>query len=91
MSTKSTTNIPWPFIGAGVGAALVFVAAVAIMLAMLPGPLRPVDFFLAGSIATLIASVALLLTVARISKVRDTFYRKRRRSSSETVNEPGAQ
>jgi hypothetical protein len=62
----------------GLGAALVFVSVVAIMLAVLPGPLRPVDYFLSGTAGTLAGSVALFAVVARTSRIRDIFYRRRR-------------
>ncbi len=62
----------------GLGAVLVFLSVAAIMLAVLPGPLRPVDYFLSGTAGTLAGSVALFAVVARTSRMRDVFYRRRR-------------
>lgn len=62
----------------GIGAALVFVSVVAIMFALIPGPLRPVDYFVCGTVATLFGCVALFLGVARLSRLRDVFYKRRR-------------
>ncbi len=56
---------------------LVFISGTAIMIAVMEGPLRPVDYFTAGVIGTLLALAALFLSCVKLSKVRDVFYKKR--------------
>ena len=62
----------------GIGSALVFVSVVMIMLGVTPGPLRPVDYFLCGAVATLVSCVALFFAVIRRSQTKDVFYKRRR-------------
>ena len=62
-------------------AVLVFAAASLVAVEILPQPLRPVDYFLAGGIGTLVASLTVFLGYARISRIGDLFYKRRRRSS----------
>jgi hypothetical protein len=62
----------------GLGSALVFVSVVAIVLRVTPGPLRPVDYFLSGAIATLVACVALFFGVVHTARMKDVFYKRRR-------------
>ena len=62
----------------GIGSALVFVSVAAIMLGVTPGPLRPVDYFLCGAVATLVACVALFFGVVRTARMKDVFYKRRR-------------
>lgn len=64
-----------------IGSVLVFVSAVALMVAMTPGPLRSVDYFMCGAVATLIACLAFFVSVVRISRLRDVFFKSRRRGS----------
>jgi hypothetical protein len=61
------------------GAALLWVAIAAIIVVCLPAPLRPVDYFLAGAIATLIASLAVFATFAKRARIADLFFKRRRR------------
>jgi len=54
-----TAKIGWPIIAAAL--LLLFVAAVIVLLHLLPHPLSPADYFVAGSVATLIVMLALFL------------------------------
>jgi len=67
------------YVWAVVGAVLVFISGTGVMIGLLPGPLRPVDYFLCGAVGTLVACLALFLSVVWIMKARDVFYRKRRK------------
>jgi hypothetical protein len=53
------------------------VSSAAVIGAFLPAPLRPVDYFLAGAIGTLIAAAALFAGFARVWGIRDMFYKRR--------------
>lgn len=59
-------------------AIFVFVAGAAATMTVLPEPLRPVDYFFCGAVATLLAMLALFVTVFRMSKAHDIFYKTRR-------------
>jgi len=62
-----------------IGSALVFVSAAAVMLAVTPGPLRSVDYFMCGAVATLVACLGFFLGVVRLSRLTNVFYKNRRR------------
>ena len=61
----------------GFGVLFVFAAVVAILLRVMPGPFRQVDYLVIGAIATF-ASMLLLFVVLITTwiKTPDTFYRK---------------
>jgi hypothetical protein len=61
-----------------VGSLLVFVSASALLVAVTPGPLRSVDYFMCGAEATLIACLAFFIAVVRLSKLKNVFYKSRR-------------
>ncbi len=61
-----------------IGSALVFVSAAALMVAVTPGPLRSVDYFICGAVATLVACVGFFVGVVRSSRVTNIFYKSRR-------------
>ena len=63
-----------------IGAALVFVSATAVMVAVMPGPFGSVDYFIFGTVATLMACLAFFLGVVRLSRLRDVFYKTRRKA-----------
>ena len=67
------------YIVPAIGAALVFVSAAALMVAVMPGPLRSVDYFMCGAVATLIACLAFFVGVVRLSRLKNVFYKNRRR------------
>jgi hypothetical protein len=66
-----------PWVLAVAGAVLVFVGGAAVIMAVLPAPLRPVDYFLSGAGATLLALLAVFVTVFRIANAQDILYKKR--------------
>jgi hypothetical protein len=59
------------------GAALLWASSAAVIVAFLPEPLRPVDYFLAGAIGTLIAAAAVFAGFARLSGIGNMFYKRR--------------
>jgi hypothetical protein len=63
------------------GAALTWVSSAAVIVAFLPAPLRPVDYFLAGAVGTLIAAAAVFAGFARVSGIGDMFYKRRHRET----------
>ena len=63
----------------GLGAAVLFAAVSALLLRIMPQPLRPVDFLVAGAIATLVALLATFVALIASSKQQNTFFKKRRR------------
>ncbi len=62
------------------GLVLVFISSAAVIVGMLPAPLRPVDYFLAGAVATLVASLAVFLGYVRVSRVGDVFFKRRHKA-----------
>jgi len=61
-------------------AACVFAAASAIILQLMPGPLRPMDYFVAGAVATLLALLALfIITISTSSKAKNIFFVRRKK------------
>ena len=66
----------------GFGVLFVFAAVVAILLRVMPGPLRQVDYLVIGAMATF-ASMLLLFVVLTATwiKTPNMFYKKRDRGS----------
>jgi hypothetical protein len=61
----------------------VFAVVAAVLLQVVPGPHGPADYLVIGSVATLAAlSVLFVVTIAGWVKMRDIFYRRRRKSGS---------
>jgi hypothetical protein len=65
-------------IGLGLGAALLFGAVAALLVRILPQPMRPVDYLVAGVVATMVSLLALFLAVIVTSKQKNVFFRRRR-------------
>jgi len=62
------------------GAACVFVVVAAIMLRLMPGPLRESDYLVIGSVATLVSLLVLfLLLVSTTLKSSDIFFKRRKK------------
>ena len=62
------------------GAIFVFAAVAGIMIRFMPAPLKDSDFLVIGSVATLVALMALFLgLVGTSSKGRSLFFRRRRK------------
>ena len=57
------------------GVLCVFGVVAAIMLRLMPGPLKDSDYLVAGSVATVVALLVLFLGL----RSPDTFYKKRRK------------
>ena len=61
-------------------AVCVFIVVAAILMRVMPGPLKDSDYFLIGSVATLVALLALFLVLISTStKASDVFFRRRRK------------
>jgi hypothetical protein len=61
-----------------VGVVFVFAALVAILLRVMPGPLRQVDYLVIGAIATFTSMLLLfLILVTTWIRTPNTFYKKR--------------
>lgn len=65
-------------LGIGIGAAILFAVIAGVLLRIMPQPLRPVDFLVAGAIATMVSLLALFAALIGTSKQRNVFFRKRR-------------
>lgn len=64
----------------GFAAACVFVVVAAIMIKLMPSPLRDSDYLLIGSVATLLALLALFLALISTSlKSPDVFFKRRKK------------
>lgn len=63
----------------GLAAALTFTVVAAILLRVMPGPLRPTDGMVIGAVATLAALIVLFVGYMATTKQRDIFYKKRPR------------
>ncbi len=64
----------------GLGAACVFVVVAAILLRLMPGPLRESDSLVIGSVATLVSLLVLfLLLVSTTLKSSDIFFKRRKK------------
>jgi len=58
----------------------VFAIVAAILLAVMPGPLRPSDYLVIGSVSTLVALLALFLAlVSTTLKSSDVFFKRRKK------------
>ena len=58
----------------------VFTVVAAIMLAVMPGPLKESDFLVIGSVATLVALLVLFLVlISTTMKSSNLFFKKRRK------------
>ncbi len=62
-----------------VGMACLFAAVAAIMIKVMPAPLKEADYFVIGSVATLVSLAALFVMVAMTSKGGSGIFVKRRR------------
>ena len=64
----------------GLGASCVFVVIAAILLRLMPGPLRESDYLVIGSVATLVSLLVLfLLLVSTTLKSSDIFFKRRKK------------
>ena len=64
----------------GLGAACVFVVVAAILLRLMPGPLRESDYLVIGSVATLVSLLVLfLMLVSTTLKSSDIFFKRRKK------------
>jgi len=62
------------------GMIFVFVAVTAIMLRLMPAPLKDSDYMVIGSVATLLALLVLFFGLVGTSlKGRDTFFKRRKK------------
>jgi len=64
----------------GAAALCVFVVVAALMLRLMPAPLKESDYMVIGSVATLLAlGVLFLVLVSTTLKSSDVFFKKRRK------------
>jgi hypothetical protein len=64
----------------GAGALCVFLLVAAVMLKLMPGPLKDSDYMVIGSVATLVAlGVLFLVLVSTTMKSSDVFFKRRRK------------
>jgi hypothetical protein len=64
----------------GAAALCVFVVVAAVMLKLMPAPLKESDYMVIGSVATLLAlGVLFLVLVSTTLKSSDVFFKKRRK------------
>jgi DMSO/TMAO reductase YedYZ heme-binding membrane subunit len=64
----------------GGSAVCVFVVVAAIMIKVMPAPLKSSDYMVIGSVATLVALLVMFLVVASTTlKSRDVFFKRRRK------------
>jgi len=64
----------------GAAALCVFVVVAAVMLKLMPAPLKESDYMVIGSVATLLAlGVLFLVLVSTTLKSSDIFFKKRRK------------
>jgi hypothetical protein len=65
----------------------VFGITAAIMLAVLPRPLRAVDYMLSGTVATIAAMVVVfMIVILPVASKREIFYRKRARQKKQELS-----
>jgi hypothetical protein len=65
----------------------VFGITAAVMLSVLPRPLRPVDYMLSGTVATIAAIVVVfMIVILPVTSKREIFYRKRPRQKKEELS-----
>ena len=61
-------------------AVCVFVVVAAILLKLMPGPLKSSDYMVIGSVATLVALLVMFLTIASTTlKSKNVFFKRRRK------------
>lgn len=63
----------------GVAAVCVFVLVAAIMLKVMPAPLKESDYIVIGSVATLVALGVVFVTLISTTATRDVFFKKRKK------------
>ena len=64
----------------GIAAVCVFVVAAAVMLKLMPSPLKDSDYLLIGSVSTLLALLALFLAlISTTLKASDVFVKRRKK------------
>lgn len=64
----------------GLGVVMVFAVLVALMIKLMPGPLKDSDYLVIGSVATLISMLVLFLALISTSmKSSDVFFKRRRK------------
>jgi len=63
----------------GLAAVCVFAIVAAVMLAVMPAPLKESDYMVIGTVATLVSLLVLFLVVISTAKSRDVFFKKRRK------------
>jgi hypothetical protein len=63
----------------GLAAVCVFALVAGIMLGLTPGPLKPFDYMVIGSVATLVALLVLFMTLVKTTKSGEVFFKKRRK------------
>jgi ABC-type Fe3+-siderophore transport system permease subunit len=60
-------------------AACIFTVAAAVMLKLMPQPLKDSDYMIVGSVATLLALLGLFLAMVATSRSSDVFFKKRKK------------
>ena len=63
----------------GLAGVCVFGIVAAVMLAVMPTPLKESDYMVVGTVATLVALLVMFLVVISITKSREVFFKKRRK------------
>ena len=63
----------------GVAAVCVFVLVAALMLKVMPAPLKESDYIVIGSVATLVALGVVFVTLISTTKSSDVFFKKRKK------------
>jgi len=72
------------------GAGLVFAGVVAVLLQVIPGPHKQLDYLVIGSVATLAAMVALFLVlIGTWGRSSDVFSKRRKNAESGPPGEGG--
>ncbi len=67
------------------GTALVFLITLAIMLRLMPKPMRDTDYLVVGAVATLVAMLTLFVVLIRTTmKAPDTFGKRRPKGPDQT-------
>jgi hypothetical protein len=60
----------------------VFVVVTAILLQLMPGPLKSMDYFVIGTVSTLMSLLALFLVIVSTSSVaRNVFFKRRKKKT----------
>jgi hypothetical protein len=74
----------------GAGTVVVFAGVVAVLLQVVPGPHKQLDYLVIGSVATLAALVTLFLVLLGAwGKSSEVFSKRRKDRSPGTPGEPG--